>query len=243
MTPRGWSPREVVRRYRTYRTHKLARGETPRDRADWLGRVAYFEELQRRGNRFRDLAYDELGYRERDGWRKERYQPTRFGKRFQDIGNRRAFLAWEFKVGGGNREHRLLQLRKDAAMLRQGWDVVWVVKDGARMQHDVYDRAQAMARRNPRFRLVDLADKESVAEFAHQRPREAAAVRRAAERFDREEAVQASPAKAAEALLTRTVHAERSVARPRSTRLGRGRAAARGARAERPADRGRQRER
>jgi hypothetical protein len=201
MAPRGWTPEQEEENYQRYRADKVSQGLDPREKDDYLSRVGFYEEIERRGNHFRDVAWQELGLREEDSWKKERYQKTSLGARYQDIGNEDLFRAWEFKVAGGIKSDVLTQFDKDQESLDQGWEITWAVRDGSKLDRESRERAQQLARDYPgQFRYVDLNDEKSIQDFARERSREAEALRRTADRFDREEAARSQSPQAEEAV-------------------------------------------
>lgn len=139
----------------------------------------FWPKQRRRGNAFRDSLYESIkarGLTEAKGWTTEKKSPIKGNDRpdrFLDIFNGRLHVGVETKLGGGERERVLDQIRNDLDAVRAGHERFWVHNDLSRLKDNrVLRGLRAMEKRYPeKFALVDASDPASVAAFRQRFPR------------------------------------------------------------------------
>lgn len=123
-----------------------------------------------RGDRFRDLTADQL----RQAYPQDRIDiepkyDTAMGIRNPDVVNKTRNTLYECKLGTIKSKSGLRQLAKDELMMKAGYDVAWVVKNGNVPSRAAVDEAMAMEQRNPNFNYLDLSDAQSIERFRTRR--------------------------------------------------------------------------
>lgn len=129
----------------------------------------FWPKQRRRGNAFRDSLYESIkarGLTEAKGWTTEKKSPIKGNDRpdrFLDIFNERLHVGVETKLGGGERERVLDQIRNDLDAVRAGHERFWVHNDLSRLKDNrVLRGLRAMEKRYPeKFALVDASDPAS----------------------------------------------------------------------------------
>lgn len=123
-----------------------------------------------RGDRFRDLTADLLRQAHpQDRIDIEPKYDTAMGIRNPDVVNKTRNTLYECKLGTIKSKSGLRQLAKDELMMKAGYDVAWVVKNGNVPSRAAVDEAMAMEQRNPNFNYLDLSDAQSIERFRTRR--------------------------------------------------------------------------
>ncbi|WP_406267332.1 hypothetical protein OH799_22130 [Nocardia sp. NBC_00881] len=129
---------------------------------DWQREREKWSKSRDFGNEFRNGMCHLLGRTQETGWAIENYYKSDAGKCFHDAAHPVAQHAMEFKAGSIGKD-AMLQLKKDARAIRDGWTIEWFTAPGARIDSAVAEKIRELSARYPdRFTVVEVTKEQFV---------------------------------------------------------------------------------
>lgn len=161
MSVSEWSRAELEQHHReVYAPAKVAKGEQPRNFADYVRARERFSTSREVGAGWEAEVALRLELRPARGWRTQVFYDTDRGTRFHDhAADYRQTIAIEAKAGERPDATAERQLEKDAVLLADNGVAVWVVEDLDKLPPPALERARELEQRYPdTFVLREVTD-------------------------------------------------------------------------------------